>query len=473
MSRRLAAVALLGAALWLLGPPASAAGQATTSPDLAAGQATTGPAAAVVRVPVTGPIDPLLAAGVRSAVERAGRDGNPVLLVLDTPGGLDSSMREIIKAILDAPVPVIGYVGPRGARAASAGTFILAATSYAAMAPETTIGAAHPVGVSGQVMTEKVTNDAANYIRGLAEARVQQGRQRKPDWYEQAVRQSIAIPATDAWSQGVVDGVYPDEAALLAGLDGQTVDDGAGHGPVTLHTRGAPVRTVALGPGAALLHRLIDPDVAFLLFVLGIAGLVYEVVHPGIGVGGVGGGLALILALIELSMLPVQLAGVALLVGGVGLFVLDLKTGGHMFLAVFGAVALLLGGLLFYQPGSGERVNRVVLVLGVALVAALFLVVGRAVMSARRTPPITGTDALVGTGATTISDLTPNGRVWLAGADWRARAAGGVAIPAGHPVVVTAVDGLTVEVTASWDQAPALGHRAPPPDPARQARDTA
>src|SRR5919201_547895 len=177
---------------------------------------------AVLRVPVTGVIDPLLADSVQHAIERANAEHDQlVLLVVDTPGGLDSSMRQIVKAILKSDVPVVGYVAPPGARAASAGTFVIAATSWAAMAPGTTIGAAHPVGVSGAVEIEKVTNDAAAYIRGLAE-----GRKRSPGavrWYDDAVRDAIDAHADEALRLGVVDAIAPDQAALLNQLDGKSL----------------------------------------------------------------------------------------------------------------------------------------------------------------------------------------------------------------------------------------------------------
>ncbi len=426
----------------------------------------------VLRVPVTGVIDPFLAGAVRHAVQRAGREGDGlVVLELDTPGGLDSSMREIVQAILDAPVPVVGYVTPRGAQAASAGTFIIAATSWAAMAPDTEIGAAHPVGISGQVLAEKVTNDAAAYVKGLAQNHRQSG-PAVAAWYEDAVRHSVSLTATEAAAQGVVDDVYVNEAALLDALDGKTLKFGAGRS-ATVHTLGAPVRTAGLGPAMLLLHRLVDPNIAFLLFLLGVAGIVYEVVHPGIGVGGVGGALALIVALLEFQALPVELGGLVLIALGIALFVLDLKLAGHAFLSVFGVISLVLGGLLLYEPGSSARVHPVVLVLVVACVAALFLVVARKVLAARRERPVTGVDALLGVPGTVVAELAPEGRIRAAGIEWRARAAPGGTLPAGTQVVVTGLDGLTLEVERA--PAPELGSPFPaaptaPATPATRGR---
>jgi len=417
--------------------------------------------AGVLRVPVTGVVDPFVARSVRQAFDQVGREGDGlIVLELDTPGGLDSSMREIVQAILDSPVPVVGYVTPPGARAASAGTFILAATSYAAMAPDTVIGAAHPVGVSGQVLAEKVTNAAAAYIRTLA-----RHRERPADaaeWYERAVRDSVSATADEAKRVGAIEGVYADEAELLAVLDGRNLAYGANRSAV-VRTRGATVRTVGLDPALLLLHRLVDPNIAFLLFLLGIAGLVYEVVHPGLGVGGVAGALALIVALLEFQALPVQLGGLALLVLGITLFVLDLKLAGHAFLSAFGVVSLVLGGLLLYQPGSAVRVHPVVLLAVVACVAALFLLVARKVLAARRGPPVTGVDALLGARGTVLAELAPEGRVRAAGIEWRAHASGPVRLPVGSEVVVTGVDGLTLEVEPAPAAPPELGSPFPPP----------
>ncbi len=444
-----AAAAAIGLVLLLATPGSAAAGQSGTSPP------------AVLRVPVTGVVDPFVARSVRQALDRAEREGDGlVVLALDTPGGLDSSMREIVQAILDSPVPVVGYVTPRGARAASAGTFLLAATSYAAMAPDTVIGAAHPVGLSGQVLAEKVTNDAAAYIRTLASHRERPGD--AADWYERAVRESVSATADEAKRAGAIEGIHADEAGLLAALDGRNLTYGANRSAV-VRTRDAPVRTVGPDPALLLLHRLVDPNVAFLLFLLGIAGIVYEIIHPGLGVGGVAGALALVLALLEFQALPVQLGGLTLLVLGVALFVLDLKLAGHAFLSVFGVVSLVLGGLLLYQPGSTVRVHPVVLLVVVACVTALFLLVARKVLDARRAPPVTGVDGLLGVRGRVLTELAPEGRVRAGGIEWRARASVPDRLPAGAEVVVTGLDGLTLEVEPAPAAPRELGSPFPPP----------
>ncbi len=444
------------------GPAGPARGAVAAASAVAPGRAVAAPPP-VIRVPVTGEIDPLVADAIERAVARAEREhAGVIVLELDTPGGLASSMRKIVTAMLESDVPVAGWVGPSGGYAASAGTFILAATAYASMAPNTTIGAAHPVGISGEVLEQKVTNDAAAYIHGLAERHG-----RNAGWYESAVRRSVSVEAAEAKRIDAIESVDNDEVAFLNTLDGKVLRTGAGK-DVLVRTKGAPVEDAGLGPAAALLHSLVDPNVAFLLFLLGVAGIVYEIVHPGIGVGGVSGALSLIVALLMFQALPVQLGGLALIALGMGLFVLDLKLAGHAFLSVFAVIALVLGGLLLYEPGSRARVHPLVLVVVVACVTALFLVVARSVMAARRAPPVTGTDALIGVTGTVISALGPSGRVRAAGLEWRARSRDGGDLPAGTEVVVVGLDGLTMEVEPAAK--PELGSPFPAPSPPDQPR---
>jgi membrane-bound serine protease (ClpP class) len=459
-ARGLLAVAILALGLGCaLVTPAVAASGAPSAVTAAADAGAQDAPPPVFRVPVTGVIDPLVADAVEQAIARAERErAGLIVLELNTPGGLDTSMRKIITAMLGSTIPVAGWVGPEGARAASAGTFILAATSYAAMAPNTTIGAAHPVGISGEVLEEKVTNDAAAYIRELAASHG-----RNADWYEQAVRESVSVGAQEAVRINAVESVQDSEASLLAELDGKRLRNGAGE-EILVRTQGAPVRTTALGPAAGLLHDLVDPNVAFLLFLLGVAGIVYEIVHPGIGVGGVAGALSLIVALLMFQALPVQL-------GGLALIALGIKLAGHAFLSVFGVIALVLGGLLLYQPGSTVRVHPLVLVVVIACVTVLFVVVARKVMAARRSRPVTGTDALIGVAGTALTALRPTGRVRAAGVEWRARIRGGGSVPAGAEVVVVGLDGLTLEVEPAAARSAGPFLEPPTPDqPGRRPR---
>jgi membrane-bound serine protease (ClpP class) len=392
----------------------------------------------------TGTVDPLSARyvqrGIRSA-ETAGAEA--VLIRIDTPGGLDSSMRSIVKAIQSATVPVICWVGPSGARAASAGAFILLACPVAAMAPGTNVGAAHPVGFSGEVLSEKITNDAAAYIRALAEQRG-----RNADWAEKAVRSSVSITANEALDLKVIDLIAPSRGALLGSVDGRAVVLGNGT-PVTLRTAGADVVRVRMTASEALFHGVIDPNLAFLFFVLGFAGLTYEILNPGLNIAGVVGLILIIAAFVMFGMLPVNLAGLILVFAALGFFVLDLQVVGHGLPTGAGIISLVLGGLfLFNAEVPNARVSRS-LIVGVAVsMGLLFFFVIRAVVTARRQGPVTGEESLLGAAGTAVVALDPQGIVRARGEEWTARSKGEM-IPAGTPVRVTGIEGLTLEVEAA------------------------
>ncbi|MFA5787295.1 MAG: nodulation protein NfeD [Actinomycetota bacterium] len=385
-------------------------------------------------VRLSGVVDPLVANSVTRAIE-ASSGSQFVLLELDTPGGMDGAMRDIVKAILDAPVPVVGFVAPSGARAASAGTFILLACDLAAMAPGTNVGAAHPVGISGDVLAEKVTNDAAAYIRSIAQARG-----RNADWAESAVREAVAVSAEEAVRLNVADLVAADRADLLAQLEGREV------GGAILHPAGSRIQDASPSGAVDFLHRLISPDIAFLLLLLGIVGIAAEVTHPGVTVPGVVGVLALILALIELQMLPVRVGALALILAAVVLFILDLKVAGHAFLSMFGTGALLVGGfLLFDRSSMSVHVNPGVLIGSVLAFTAFFTFALSAVLRARHGPVLAGAEALAGIEGVATSDLAPNGFVRARGETWPAIAEGG-RIPKGGRVRVVRLEGLHLRV---------------------------
>ncbi|HZD17573.1 MAG TPA: nodulation protein NfeD, partial [Actinomycetota bacterium] len=322
--RALAFLLLTGSAVWAVGAAASAQGPSRT----------------VVELRVEGVVDPFIADHVESGIAVAQDQGAAaVLRSIDTPGGLDSSMRQITQAILNARIPVIGYVSPEGARAASAGTFILLSCHVAAMAPATNVGAAHPVGVSGAIESEKAENDAAEYIRGLAERRG-----RNMDWAESAVRESESATATEALELDVIDLIEPDVPALFAALDGRTVEVAGGR-TVTLDLAGATVDQRGLGLLAGLLHALLDPNIAFILFYLGLIALYFEFTNPGLTVPGVLGVIMLIGAFIAFGVLPVQLAGVLLLVASAVFFVIEVAAPGVGVALAGGVTTLILGGL--------------------------------------------------------------------------------------------------------------------------------
>lgn len=414
----------------------------------------------VLLLRVEGAVDPFVANLVERGVDQARRGGfDAVLLSIDTPGGLDSSMRRIVQAILGSPVPVVCYTEPQGARAASAGTFIMLACPVNAMAPGTNIGAAHPVGVSGAIEQQKVTNDAAAFIRSLAS---RWGR--NADWAERSVRASVSVPAEEAVELGVVDLVAPTRSELLRAVDGRTVQ--LTTGPVTLRTAGAALTERTMGLGAGLLHGLIDPNLAFLFFNLGLILVVVELLHPGLTVPGVLGTLLLVTAFVSFGFLPVRLAGVVLLVAAAAFFLLELKHPGIGLPTVGGAVSLVLGGLLLFDPAvPNARVSPWLLTGMVGLLVFFFGVVVNAALRARRLPPAAGLDALRGAEGVAVTALEPKGQVHAAGEDWSAESSGGP-VPPGTRVRVVGVSGLTliVEPVGSPGEASVgPGTSGPPP----------
>jgi membrane-bound serine protease (ClpP class) len=309
-----------------------------------------GSSEAVTSVRARGVINPTLAHYITRAIDQAERDGaGAVIVELDTPGGLDSSMRQIIQRILASRAPIVVYVSPPGARAGSAGVYITYAAHVAAMAPNTNIGSATPVsmGESGEQqmspeMRAKVTNDAAAYIRSLAEQRG-----RNAEWAEKAVREGANVTAQEALSLGVIDLVASDIDDLLRQLDGRAVTTAAG--PVTLRTAHAQVQRVEMGLVDAFLHAVSDPTIAYILLSLGTMGLFFELSNPGSVLPGVVGGICLLLGFYALGALPVNYAGLLLMAFALLLFVVDIFTPTHGVLTIGGLIAFLLGSLMLFN----------------------------------------------------------------------------------------------------------------------------
>ncbi len=381
--------------------------------------------------------------------EAEAADASLLVLELDTPGGLDSSMREMIQAILGSPVPVATYVSPSGSRAASAGLFILVASHVAAMSPGTNTGAASPVGLGGNTddtTTKKVVNDAAATIRSLAERR-----NRNTEWVERAVRESVSVTAQEALELNVIDLVVPSLDDLLQQLDGRTVETVAG--PVELQVSTAPRRRVSMNFAERLLHTISDPNIAFILLSVGSIGIIAELYSPGALVPGITGVISLILAFFALGNLPTNWAGAALIGLAAILLIAELQTDGTGVLAIGGLVAFALGGLILFRPletASPVRPDlRVSLwLLGVtviALAAFFFLVIGQ-VIRARFAPVQTGQEHYIGETAQVRQDLNPQGRVWFQGQAWFARTTEEQEIEAGKTVRIVGIDGLTLIV---------------------------
>ncbi|TMK61363.1 MAG: nodulation protein NfeD [Actinobacteria bacterium] len=396
----------------------------------------------VYQVSITGGVDPATARLVERGVRQAQNAKADALLVrVDTPGGLISSMEDIVKAIQGSSVPAVCWVGPRGSIAGSAATFIVIGCPVAAMAPSTSIGAAHPVGVSGATEITKVTNFYAGYIRSLAES---YGRNAK--WAENAVRHSVSASAKEALRLHVVDLIAPSTPALFRALDGRQVGTAAGSS--TLHLVGARVNEVHLTSGEEIVHWLSDADLAFLLFVFGIGGIVFEIFHPGLNVPGLVGIVLVILSFVVFDSLPINVAGAILLVLAFVLFVIDIKVAAHGLPTIGGIVLFILGGLLLYDPSSSDEVSRPLLISIGVLFAAFFFVVVRAAMRARRAPVVSGVERLIGQRATVVDDLDPVGRVRIEGETWTARAVGEppAPVPAGATVEIRERQGFTLIV---------------------------
>jgi membrane-bound serine protease (ClpP class) len=409
---------------------------------------------AVLELRIDGVVDPFVANYVEGGIADAAEQGAvAVLLTIDTPGGLDSSMRQITQAILNAEVPVIGYVSPEGARAASAGTFILLSTHVAAMAPATNVGAAQPVGLSGAIASDKAVNDAAEYIVSIAERRG-----RDAGWAERAVREAESASAREALELGVIDLIAPDVADLLATVDGRTVELAGGE-EVAIGTAGATVRERSPGAFVGFLHALLDPNLAFIFFWVGLALIAIEFFVPG-GIAGTFGGVMLVASLAALGMLPVQLIGVVFLLASVVFFVLELLHPGVGLPAAAGVVSIALGGwFLFDASVPGVRVSPLVIVPVAAFATFFFLVVVRSAMKLRGREVVGRDQALVGSEALVIRDLGPVGVVQVAAEEWSAEAVRG-APKRGDRVRVVAMERLRLKVEPIEETAPAAAPAA-------------
>jgi membrane-bound serine protease (ClpP class) len=394
----------------------------------------------LLRISIDGSINPVtrdvIVRGIRQAEDRNAR---LVLIELNTPGGLEESMRDIVAAELNALVPVVVFVAPSGARAASAGVFLALAADVAAMAPGTSIGAAHPVNLLGggtgdgeaDTSIDKAANDAAAFARSIAEERG-----RNVDWAESAVLASSSLTAAEALEQGVIDLVADDVDDLLRRLDGYALRDGR-----VLETRGVGVVPIRLTLRERLLGLLADPNLVYVLFMLGLYGLIYEFFHPGIGFGLAAGGICLLLALFGLQVLPVNIAGVALILFGTGLIVLDAFTPTNGILTTGGVVALLVGSLtLFDVPDRSIGLSWGTIAAVVGSTAALSLFVLSKGLLIQKKRPVTGKTGLVGAVGTVKDDLDPEGTIFVHGEYWTARADDGT-IRAGETVRVERVDG--------------------------------
>jgi membrane-bound serine protease (ClpP class) len=396
----------------------------------------------VSTITVDGVISPVTVRLVETAIARAQADKAQALVIqLDTPGGLERSMRTICQRLLNAEIPVIVYVGPTGARAASAGVFITMAAHVAAMAPATNIGAAHPVALGGGVDKEsmrKIENDAAAFARTIA---VERGR--NADWAEKAVRQSVSVTEREAERLKVIDLVADSIPDLLVKIDGRTVK--TVKGPVKLATKGAVVKSIEIGFRDRFLNVITDPNVAYILMMLGMLGLFFELSNPGVVLPGVIGGISLILAFFAFQSLPINFAGLLLILFAIVLFIAEVKVVSHGVLAIGGMVSMALGSLMLYDtPDASFRVSWAVIIPTVALTGGLFLFAVAVGVRAFARRPLLGVSGLIGQVGTARGALAPAGQVAVQGELWNAVA--DEPVDDGAPVRVVDVKGLTLKV---------------------------
>jgi membrane-bound serine protease (ClpP class) len=446
--------ALVGAGLFAALP---APGQ----PDTAAQPAEDGTERHVVRIDVDGAISPASAEFIQDAIEEAGDTGAEALVIrLDTPGGLVESTRGIVQSMMASPTPIVVYVAPSGARAGSAGVFLTLAAHVAAMAPGTNIGAATPIsmgggglpgapapadsaieGTGGDPLERKILNDTVAFIRTIAERRG-----RNADWAEKAVTEGVSVTETAALEQGVVDLVAASLPELLEEIDGREVE--LVDRRTTLRTAGAEIRTVEKGLRFKILDTIANPNIAFILMMIGIYGIFFELMNPGAILPGVVGGISLLLAFFALQALPVNYAGVLLILFSLILFIAEVKVVSHGLLTVGGVVAFVLGAtMLFDSPGSLMRVSWSVIIPAALLTAGFFAVVMGFAWRAWKAKPTTGREGLVGERGVVRKRIDPEGQVLVHGELWRARA--NEVFDPGESVEVVGVEGLTLEVRRS------------------------
>jgi membrane-bound serine protease (ClpP class) len=398
----------------------------------------------VVAMKIDGTINPASADFIHSGIRKATKEKAECIIIhLNTPGGLLKSTRAIVSDILGSPVPVIVYVSPGGAHAGSAGVFITLAAHIAAMAPGTNIGAAHPVTMQQQMdstMNEKATNDAAAFIRTIAEKR-----NRNIEWAERAVRKSFSYSETEALEDSVIDLIAKNEKELLEKINGKQimlVDEAK-----TLNTASATVQQHEMNLWEKILDIISDPNIAYILFLLGLYGLLFELYNPGVILPGIVGVIALVLALYSMHALPINYAGVALIVFAIILFLLEIKVVSHGLLTIGGIISLLFGSMMLIKDSSVDmvRISRTVIISATAVSALFFVFVLGLGIKAQRRKGVTGIEGLVGVKGEASTALEPTGTVVVRGEIWNAESLAGT-ISKGEKIIVKQMKNLKLYV---------------------------
>ena len=392
-----------------------------------------------VSATITPPIAEYILQNINESA-KGGADG--LIILLDTPGGLDLAMRDIAKGILNSPIPVLVYVSPSGARAASAGVIITVAAHVAAMTPGTNIGAAHPVGIGiggeDKTMMKKVENDAVAYVRGIANKRG-----RNADWVERAVRKSESITAEEALRLKVIDFVSTDVNQLLIQADKKEVI--LSTGKRMLKTQGAVINEKKMGTRQKILSTISDPNIAYILFLVGLAGLYFEFANPGVILPGVIGGISLILAFFSMQTLPVNYAGVLLILFGIILFIAELKVISHGILTIGGVISLIMGSLLLFDsPDPALRVSWMVMIPVLTVICLFFVSVIGLVLKAQMRKQRTGGEGMVGETGKAVTDVYETGKVFIKGEYWNASSE--KPVEKGKDIKVVSVEGLKIKV---------------------------
>jgi len=394
-------------------------------------------------ITIDGVINPVVAEFITKAIKRSTSEGAECLIIqMDTPGGLDLSMRSIIKEMMNADIPIIVYVSPSGARAASAGAIITLAADIAAMAPGTNIGAAHPVSLGGgkmeDDMAEKIENDAAAYVESIATKR-----NRNKEWAVKAVRESVSITEKEALKINVIDLIASGLDDLLSQIDGREIKTAAGVKKLT--TKNIAVNRIEMGTREKVLDTLSNPNIAYILMMVGLLGLYFELSNPGAIFPGIIGGISLILAFFAFQTLPINYAGILLIILALILFILEVKVTSFGMLAVGGIIALTLGSLmLFDSPVPFLRVSLDVIIPVVAITSAFLILAVYLTVKAHRRKPTTGREGLLGETGIVKSKIDPQGKVFIHGEYWDAIS--DEMIPEGTRVKVTEIKDIGIKV---------------------------
>lgn len=399
----------------------------------------------VFSIRINGTINPASANFIHNSIEKAQTAKAECLIIhLNTPGGLLKSTRVIVGDILESPVPVIVYVSPGGAQSGSAGVFITLAAHIAAMATGTNIGAAHPVSlqsVPDTIMSQKATNDAAAFIRTIAEKR-----KRNLQWAEEAVRQSVSITEKEALAKKVIDLIAKNERELLNLIDGKQIE--VADGTKTLHTKNANIEVIEMGIAEKILNIISDPNIAYLLMMLGFFGIMFELFNPGAILPGIVGVISLILAFYSMHTLPINYAGLALIIFAIVLFLLEVKIMSHGMLAIGGSISLLLGSMMLIRTSSPlefVRISYSVIITSTVVTALFFLFIIGIGLKAQRAKPVTGVEGLIGEIGETLNPLNLTGTIRVHGEVWNAESISG-AISQGQKVRVTGIKDLKLFV---------------------------